>query len=1322
MSREYKAFISYRHAPLDSMVAEKLHGIIEHYRCPRQFCSDAGENRKMIVFMDKKELPLSSNLSSEIREALDHSQFLIVVCSRATPESEWVRREIRYFIERHGRARVLAILAEGTPDESFPPELFEKSGNEIIEPLAADITANDSHAVLRRLSHEKHRVLAALIGCKYDQLVQRERQYLVRRYAAAACTVLFVMLAFISILVIKNNRISDQNDVLQARESELSKKNIELTNYAAKNQAQAARLRENESTLYAELAQNAYSNGDYFSAVQNAITAMTDDNGALREQYDANAEQVLNELLNSYNLDEIGLKSVIHQGTPITDFAIDAATHICIVTDVNGTARAYDLNARVCLWSVRVLSGEKNIRPHIYLCGEQAIIRNLGFLLSVQMETGKQLWTRVVEMDSENDCATLSPDGKMIAVADQTLNDQQQRMRTVRFISTEDGCDLGRIAVGSASESTFKICDFNSELGAFSEDGACFYGSYRITNSSSDASPEFHFFKIDTLTMEKTEEVTYSIEPENGYGYYDGVMHLKQIGADQIVAVLEPYEAVTVNQLNNAVNPSNQKNREGCIMPFLRIDFNAPSIAENLLAFDSVLYDESDSAHPASFATEEYMVFAISDKLIALRFTDMRFVTYSLDSNIVSIHQYENFPDFFFVFTENGKCRMGFIMSCTPRVPPAFVEFALPCEISEALQLGDGLCEIANADAVDSFSFEGNYNNECIACIPKNDPASIAFFCLKNIDASTSDSLTSEVIQPEASSKPQLSTADDAFTYIVKSRNVLTCIDKVNAKTLWQQPLSYLDDSILGMTFVNDEQAIAIANLNGTLEIFDAGSGKKLYSESLDWFVSPIVDQEDVQLLSESSSDGKKAYLYLNSGNGICIDTTQWKRTASIADMVDYDPDSRSIYCNDGRGIYHVLAECNAESLLIQAQNVCIRPAAEDPVAIVVESLQEKALLSDDTLSVTANSLEVQDNYLVLHMRVDNLTENSVPFSVYSIQIDGSETTFSVWGSAEHDFDYFPRIVLDPFERLSFDIKTDIYRNTAIIDGFHTISIYFRSKDTDDTEIRYTPARLTFDRKRNAQDILSFGNALDYMQATMCSREHTESIDSMQLIDAEIAISENVAENQTVLQVHLSQEQCAAFQSAKLYIMADVEGNGEHLCELALLRVPITLDENGLLSASFSGMLVYPHGGEYPVCQIMQEDNDQTQAKIINIKMETDNAFDPTLSCSSLSASIDLQKGSAHINQAVFSRDVSNRESFDEYKASYVGLVPDEAQPVALWETPMLYWDEFPLENGRVSFELSSIAKHNYVAVFSITNKDGSGHSIICDYDSIRQQ
>ena len=68
-------------------------------------------------------MTITNNLEDPIVQALRDSEYLIVICSPRTKESVWCCKEIEKFIEFHGRHKILPVLIEGEPGESFPQEL-----------------------------------------------------------------------------------------------------------------------------------------------------------------------------------------------------------------------------------------------------------------------------------------------------------------------------------------------------------------------------------------------------------------------------------------------------------------------------------------------------------------------------------------------------------------------------------------------------------------------------------------------------------------------------------------------------------------------------------------------------------------------------------------------------------------------------------------------------------------------------------------------------------------------------------------------------------------------------------------------------------------------------------------------------------------------------------------------------------------------------------------------------------------------------------------------------------------------------------------------
>ena len=127
MEYHYKAFISYRHAGPDTKVAVEIQNRIERYIIPRSIRKDLGIRSIGRVFRDKDELPSTSDLNDNIKNAIRNSEYLICICSPRYIESVWGRKEIEFFLESHDKRHVLTVLAEGEPDEAVPDILCSET-------------------------------------------------------------------------------------------------------------------------------------------------------------------------------------------------------------------------------------------------------------------------------------------------------------------------------------------------------------------------------------------------------------------------------------------------------------------------------------------------------------------------------------------------------------------------------------------------------------------------------------------------------------------------------------------------------------------------------------------------------------------------------------------------------------------------------------------------------------------------------------------------------------------------------------------------------------------------------------------------------------------------------------------------------------------------------------------------------------------------------------------------------------------------------------------------------------------------------------------
>ena len=221
----YEAFISYRHLELDRGIAKKLQRFLEGLKLPKRLEATHEKKRLGRLFRDEDELPTSASLSEQIQDALKHSRYLVVVCTPKTPESLWVMREVETFASLHGRDHIIVALAEGEPEESFPPLLLHRYRTasdgtvQLVEeePIAADFRASQQ----KKFKDEALRVAAALFGCNYDDLRQRMRARRMQVAAIAATATAVVSLAFGGFSFYQQVQIQENHRISQIHESEL---------------------------------------------------------------------------------------------------------------------------------------------------------------------------------------------------------------------------------------------------------------------------------------------------------------------------------------------------------------------------------------------------------------------------------------------------------------------------------------------------------------------------------------------------------------------------------------------------------------------------------------------------------------------------------------------------------------------------------------------------------------------------------------------------------------------------------------------------------------------------------------------------------------------------------------------------------------------------------------------------------------------------------------------------------------------------------------------------------------------------------------------
>ena len=237
----YDAFITSHYSSPDEEIAEHLRKHLEKYRAPRSLWKRGTPGRLNGVFLDREGVPSSSELGGDIARALQQSRFFIVVCSPRTPGSERVAKQIEAF-RASGRAdKVLALLIEGEPEQSFPSLLreerrstFEIDGErrgwlDVIEPLAADIRAPSLSQSLRLLKTEKLRLIAPIIGCSFDDLKRRHRERIVRYWGAVAAIAIVASSLFGTVSFIQWRNAVDQEQIAAEQKRQAEEAYVNLT-------------------------------------------------------------------------------------------------------------------------------------------------------------------------------------------------------------------------------------------------------------------------------------------------------------------------------------------------------------------------------------------------------------------------------------------------------------------------------------------------------------------------------------------------------------------------------------------------------------------------------------------------------------------------------------------------------------------------------------------------------------------------------------------------------------------------------------------------------------------------------------------------------------------------------------------------------------------------------------------------------------------------------------------------------------------------------------------------------------------------------------
>lgn len=204
----YKAFISYSHRDKDW--SAWLQRALERYRIPRRLVGTQGEfgpvpRRLTPVFRDREDLSSSANLSATVKESLENSETMIVICSPASSQSIWVNSEVQYFRSLGRENRIYALIVDGDPqaadpgEQCFPLALISDPDGASREPLAADARKWADGKLLAKL-----KIISGILGLRLDDLRRRDMQrrqrlWMISVGGTAAVAVVMAILAVMAI-------------------------------------------------------------------------------------------------------------------------------------------------------------------------------------------------------------------------------------------------------------------------------------------------------------------------------------------------------------------------------------------------------------------------------------------------------------------------------------------------------------------------------------------------------------------------------------------------------------------------------------------------------------------------------------------------------------------------------------------------------------------------------------------------------------------------------------------------------------------------------------------------------------------------------------------------------------------------------------------------------------------------------------------------------------------------------------------------------------------------------------------------------------------
>lgn len=202
-SYKYFAFISFQSA--DAKEALWVQKAIENYRLPTAVSKTRSLPKRMRpCFCYLNDINLSEELMMELKQRMEQSEYLIVICSPRSAKSSFVNGGIDYFVQLGRRDRIIPLIVDGVPysgneeTECFPEALrrhFPKSADPMQDHQILGVNVNEEGAGSRRWKRQRAvlMVIARMLGLEFENLWNREVKRRKRQRAATAAIVAGVL-------------------------------------------------------------------------------------------------------------------------------------------------------------------------------------------------------------------------------------------------------------------------------------------------------------------------------------------------------------------------------------------------------------------------------------------------------------------------------------------------------------------------------------------------------------------------------------------------------------------------------------------------------------------------------------------------------------------------------------------------------------------------------------------------------------------------------------------------------------------------------------------------------------------------------------------------------------------------------------------------------------------------------------------------------------------------------------------------------------------------------------------------------------------------